>query len=157
MSSDWQAKAQAYKDSINAEIKPEWRLPSSLLPLPHNVMNLIPSSGLFTERQLEILLLDATALRDALAVRTYTALEVAETYCAAAAVIHQATNCLMDFFPDEALERAKLLDEEYERTGKPVGAMHGIPVTVKGESSTPKNHIVSLSVVVAEPDQISSL
>lgn len=133
MSTDWQTKAQAYKDSVNAQIKPEWQLPLSLLPLPYNVKDLTVTSGLLTPKQLEIVALDATALRDAILNKTYTSVEVAQAYCIAAAVVHQATNSLMEFFPDEALERARWLDAEYERTGKPVGAMHGVPVSVKGE------------------------
>lgn len=31
-------------------------------------------------------------------------------------------------FFDEAIERAKQLDAEFKRTGKPVGPMHGLPI-----------------------------
>jgi amidase len=34
-------------------------------------------------------------------------------------------------FFDEALERAKYLDERLAKDGKPVGPLHGLPVSVK--------------------------
>ncbi len=40
-------------------------------------------------------------------------------------------NCLADFFPEEALERARELDTILAKTGKPVGPLHGLPVGVK--------------------------
>lgn len=32
---------------------------------------------------------------------------------------------------DEALAEAKALDEELKRTGKPVGPLHGLPMSIK--------------------------
>jgi amidase len=40
-------------------------------------------------------------------------------------------NCLVETWFDEALERAKELDEILEKTGKPVGAYHGLPFSIK--------------------------
>ena len=34
---------------------------------------------------------------------------------------------------DRALERAKHLDEVLTNTGKPVGPLHGLPISLKGE------------------------
>lgn len=131
---DWQTIASTYKTKLYESIPPDWRLPKpSHLPL--DVHNLVKESCLLTARELEINGLDATDLRDALAIRTYTAVEVTTTYLKAAAVAQQATNCLMDFFPTEALERAQWLDQELERTGKPIGPLHGVPISVKGGSA----------------------
>jgi amidase len=38
---------------------------------------------------------------------------------------------LTAFFPDEALARAKELDDILAETGKPVGPLHGLPVGIK--------------------------
>jgi hypothetical protein len=34
-------------------------------------------------------------------------------------------------FFDEALERAKYLDERLAKDGKPVGPLHGLPISIK--------------------------
>ena len=134
----WSAQAEAFKSTILAQIKDEWRIPSALFPLPKDVSDLIPRSGVFSTRQLEILSHDALGVRDAIAARRDSCVEVAEAYCKAAAVVHQATNCLMGFFPQEAIERARWLDAEMERTGKVIGPLHGVPVSVKGEFASDK-------------------
>jgi amidase len=41
------------------------------------------------------------------------------------------TNCLTETFFDEALERAKFLDEYMENEKKPIGPLHGVPISVK--------------------------
>ena len=41
------------------------------------------------------------------------------------------TNCLIEFFPQEALSTAAALDEHLAKTGEPVGALHGLPVCIK--------------------------
>lgn len=78
--------------------------------------------------------MDATGLRDALASRQVSAVAVTTAFLKAAGIAHGATNCLMDYFPEEALETARYLDAEMERTGKPVGPMHGVPISIKGMS-----------------------
>lgn len=40
-------------------------------------------------------------------------------------------NCLALFFPEEALLRAKELDDILEKTGEPVGPLHGLPIPIK--------------------------
>lgn len=41
------------------------------------------------------------------------------------------THCLTEAFFDRALERAKHLDEILEKTGKPLGPLHGLPISLK--------------------------
>lgn len=117
----------------DATIPPEWRLPKTAYPLPLNVRELI-GTGLSSE---EKAIIDHTAieLRDALAARKYTAVQVATAYCKAAALAQEGTNCLVELFPQEALERARWLDAEFERTGKPVGPLHGVVVSLKDHIS----------------------
>ena len=45
------------------------------------------------------------------------------------------TNCLTEIFVDRALERARELDEMLSRTGKIVGPLHGLPISLKGRIS----------------------
>lgn len=83
-------------------------------------------------RQVEIVELDATALAEAIKSKTYTSVEVTEAYLLSAAAAHAGTNCLAWFDADLARERAKWLDEQLEASG-PVGPLHGVPMSVKGE------------------------
>lgn len=41
------------------------------------------------------------------------------------------TRCLTEIFFDQALERAKELDEHLRQTGQPVGPLHGLPISFK--------------------------
>ncbi|KAI5478091.1 Amidase domain-containing protein [Pseudohyphozyma bogoriensis] len=43
------------------------------------------------------------------------------------------TNCLTEIFADKALERAKLLDEHLAKTGKVMGPLHGLPISLKDQ------------------------
>jgi Asp-tRNA(Asn)/Glu-tRNA(Gln) amidotransferase A subunit family amidase len=43
------------------------------------------------------------------------------------------TNCLTEIFVDRALERAAWLDEQLKSTGKVVGPLHGLPVSLKDQ------------------------
>ncbi|KAK5796104.1 hypothetical protein VI817_005389 [Penicillium citrinum] len=48
-----------------------------------------------------------------------------------AAIAHQLTRCLTEPLFDRALRRAQELDYKLRQTGKPVGPLHGLPVSVK--------------------------
>lgn len=41
------------------------------------------------------------------------------------------TNCVTELLPERALERAAYLDAYLKEHGKPVGPLHGIPISVK--------------------------
>lgn len=49
------------------------------------------------------------------------------------------TSCLTEIFFDEGIERAKWLDQQLQTTGKVVGPLHGLPVSLKVRRYTISN------------------
>lgn len=87
--------------------------------------------GILTNAQLKMINLTASELVMQISERSLTAVEVVEAFCTSAAIAHQVVNCLVDFFPEEATERAKELDRQLSTTGKLEGPLHGLPMAIK--------------------------
>ena len=135
---------QRFADSIPMEL----RLPQSVIDsAPANVTAIPRECGLLSEREIAITEdYDAVALADAIATKNYTAYEVATAFAKRAVIAHQLTACLTEWFMDEALDRAKDLDNHLELTGKTVGPLHGVPISIK--SLLPlKGHLVDLGIL----------
>lgn len=92
--------------------------------------------------EVQIVELDATSLAAAIAARKYTSVEVTEAYLKSAAAAHAGTQCLAWFDVKLARERANWLDEQMGSSG-PVGPLHGVPMSVKGELRPRPNGMVS--------------
>jgi Asp-tRNA(Asn)/Glu-tRNA(Gln) amidotransferase A subunit family amidase len=43
------------------------------------------------------------------------------------------TNCLTEVLFDQALQRSRELDEHFQREGKPIGPLHGLPISLKDQ------------------------
>lgn len=129
MSKDWQLKVAAVKAQTQARIPSALRISATLLP--SRAVDLCDENTALSFLDREIIQHDATELRDRLASGKYTAVQVTEAYIKSASLAHQAVNCLTDFFPEEALERAKWLDEQFGIHSGPVGPLHGVPISVK--------------------------
>lgn len=134
----WQEIAAAKKVEQFSRIPKEWVLPDSILVtvLVTDVVDLRPIasvSGILSDRELEITgeTYDATALLAKIADGTYTSVEVVTAFCKRAAVAQQVCNCLTEIMFADAIAAAGKLDEEYSRTGKTVGPLHGLPMTFK--------------------------
>ena len=48
-------------------------------------------------------------------------------------LIDPQTNCLTEIFVDRALARAKEVDDFFAATGKPIGPLHGLPISLKDQ------------------------
>ena len=133
----WDQKALTKQTTALSKIPSEWRLPASVKSLltsdPNlNCLEIPDKSGLLTTRELEITTTeDATALLAKISNREYTSVEVTIAFSKRAAIAQQLTNCLTETLFDEALTRAKELDEHLATTGKPIGPLHGLPISLK--------------------------
>ncbi|KAI1213560.1 amidase [Annulohypoxylon truncatum] len=131
----WKAKAAAKRASTLAKIYPQWRLSPEDIARASVQRDLTgPFIQQFLDpREISIVSMDSLPIVNAIKQGSLTSLEVANAFCKAAAVAHQIGNCLHEIFFDEALERAKQLDEHYKKHGATVGPLHGLPVSLKDQ------------------------
>lgn len=126
---DYSARAAQAVADRDATIPKDWLLPKTAYPLPNNVTPLLNLK--LSPQELAIVDLPAYELRDKIAAGKLSAVDVTTAYLKAAAVAQQTVNCVVELIPEEALERARWLDEQLKSTGKPVGPLHGVPVSLK--------------------------
>jgi Asp-tRNA(Asn)/Glu-tRNA(Gln) amidotransferase A subunit family amidase len=126
----WQdiaGEAQDHRDKSMA------RLPHSLplvpASLPRNVIG-IPEE-LLNDRVLSITKLLPEDLIASLATGQLSAVDVSSAFLQRAALAQGLTNCLTELLPVRALQRAKELDAYFEQHKRPIGPLHGLPISVK--------------------------
>jgi amidase len=132
-STEHEAARQSVLESLASSVPDDLVLPSSIIDNPpKNVIDIPKTCGLLTQEELEITSnYDAVALAEAIASQKLTAVAVATAFAKRAIIAHQLTSCLTEWFMDEAVKRAEELDEHLRTTGKTVGALHGVPISVK--------------------------
>ncbi|KAI4737433.1 amidase [Aureobasidium sp. EXF-12298] len=119
-------------------IRNEWKV-SKKLALGNNVLEVPKTCGILTDR--EILITeenDAVGIVDKIRQQEYTAEEVTVAFCKRAAVAQQLTNCLTEIFFEEAIERARQLDQERAADpSAPWKPLHGLPISLKDSFKVP--------------------
>ncbi|KAI1655067.1 amidase [Daldinia decipiens] len=130
---NWEELAAKKRQELANSIPQEWRIPSHLLPPADqdDVTGFPEASGWFTADELAITNQTAVQLLPKLASGELTSEAVTRAFCKRAAAAHQLINCLSETCFDRALETAKKLDEHLAQTGKPIGPLHGLPVSLK--------------------------
>lgn len=132
---DWQEKAQLKQSEAASKIPPEWRLSLDILTAisnESNVLDIPTKCGILSARELDITEhYDATDLLQRLASKELSAVEVTTAFCKRAAIAQQLTFCLTETFFDQALARARQLDDHLTATGQTVGPLHGLPISLK--------------------------
>lgn len=134
---NWQDAAAGARQKIENSIPSSWRLPESLAKLategslrPED--DRVLTCGILETKDIEITNITAVdGLLQALRDGKYTSVEVTSAFCKRAAIAHQCLSCLTSFFPEEAIKRAGELDEYLRNHGKVIGALHGLPVSLK--------------------------
>jgi amidase len=112
-------------------IPAEWRLepipsvdsaPNALLYIRQT---LSPTELALTEET------DITVLLRKLSSGELSSLELTRAFAKRAALAHQLTTCCTEIFFEEAFAVAKEMDEHLATTGKTLGPLHGLPVSIK--------------------------
>jgi hypothetical protein len=134
---DWQELAKSKRDSVFARIPQAWLLSPSLTTQftetsTLNVLDVPRTSGILTPEELSITEdHDATTLIQLISTGKLTSLAVVTAFCKRAAIAQQCTNCLTEIMFDEALARARECDDYLAKNGKPIGPLHGLPISLK--------------------------
>jgi len=133
MTSDWKKIAAEKRDSVLALIPEEWRIPA-----PPSAEEQRDVTGKFIQqyldpKEIEITETEATTIVEKTSSGQWTAVEVTKAFCHRAAIAHQLVNCLHEIFFDSAIESAQKLDQYFEEHKKPMGPLHGLPVSLKDQ------------------------
>ncbi|PYI08821.1 general amidase gmdB [Aspergillus sclerotiicarbonarius CBS 121057] len=116
------------------KIPSEWTLSKDLLAVPPRLLeyDLPRRGGLLSEFELDLTEnFSATQLLAKLASGQVGSLAVTTAFCKRAAIAQQVTSCLTETFFSQALDRARFLDTYLAREGKPIGPLHGLPISIK--------------------------
>lgn len=128
----FQKQVSAQLARLNKQIPDEYRLSESYLTRPPlNVTSIPETCGILSQKELAITDLDATDVLAGIGSGKYTAVEVVTAFGKRAAIAHQLTACLTDFFLEEGIQRAKELDDYFKANNKTVGPLHGLPISIK--------------------------
>ncbi|RMY68068.1 hypothetical protein D0862_15018 [Hortaea werneckii] len=134
MPETWQDIAARKQRERADRIPSQWKLSPAHIPAESrtNVLSVPRECGLLSEHELNITENhDASALVSALSSGKLKAVDVTTAFCKRAAIAHQLTNCLTEIFFDDAIARAKQLDDEMAKSGSPTGPLHGLPISLK--------------------------
>lgn len=125
--SDWKSKVAKKQKELSLLTPPEWLIEDTAVTPYETAL-----SEKLSLEQLEITgNYTAQELIAAISSGKYTAEAVTDAFSRRAALANQYVNCLTEVNYQAALARAKHLDELFRKTGKPVGPLHGLPISVK--------------------------
>ncbi|KAF2174923.1 amidase [Zopfia rhizophila CBS 207.26] len=120
-------EAQDHRDSTINQLSPP--LPPVHSNLPSNITG-IPRI-LLDSGTISITQLPPEELLQSLLSGRLSAVEVTTAYLRRSGLAQKLVNCITELLPDRALSRAKELDEYFQTHGKPIGPLHGLPISVK--------------------------
>ncbi|KZV77743.1 general amidase, partial [Peniophora sp. CONT] len=130
---NWQEIAEDKRKRLAALIPKDWLI----TPPPDDVLDVTSfplECGLLSEKEIAITEeKDIGVLLAKLASAELSALEVTTAFAKRAMIAQQTVNCLTEIFIDKAFERAAYLDEQLKKTGKTVGPLHGLPISLKDQ------------------------
>ncbi|KAF2657724.1 amidase [Lophiostoma macrostomum CBS 122681] len=132
MPKEWETLAKKKREAILEAIPQEWRINN-----PPNDQQLDVTGAYIhqylTPREVEITETTADDIVKQTTTGRWSAEEVTRAFCHRAALAHQLTNCLHEIFFSAALTTAKSLDAHYAQHNKPLGPLHGLPISLKDQ------------------------
>ncbi|KAL9055811.1 MAG: hypothetical protein Q9162_003345 [Coniocarpon cinnabarinum] len=134
MASNWEEKAKAKRDLVNALIPDAWRLQDP--PSRETLRDIAGTAYIekhLSQQEIHITRQDAASIAQKTTSGAWKAVDVIKAFCHRAALSHQLTNCLLEIFFDEGIKQAEELDAYFAKYRKPVGPLHGVPVSLKDQ------------------------
>lgn len=135
MPKDWQEIAKEKAAQVLSLIPEEWRISSKDIPSAEEQRDITGDfvRKYLTKKEVEITESDAVAIVEKTTSAQWTAVEVAKAFCHRAAVAHQLVNCLHEIFFEQAIAEAEKADKYLKEHKKPIGVLHGLPVSLKDQ------------------------
>lgn len=132
----WRLKVAEKKAAEYAKIPKEWRLAAEFLKGDQhsdlNVMDVPAKCGILTPAELDITeKYSAVSLAKAVQTGSIKAVDVATAFCKRAAIAQQLLSCLTETMFNDAIKRGEFLDQYLAEHKKPLGPLHGVPVSLK--------------------------
>lgn len=128
---DWRALAQQKREAILAAIPKEWRIPQSTIDNGPSDLTGPFLHEFLTPSEIQITETSAPGILEKTTTGQWTALSVAEAFSHRAALAHQLTSCLTEVLFESALADARKLDAHFAANKKPIGPLHGLPISLK--------------------------
>jgi amidase len=134
---DWRAAAASKRASLQSKIPNSHLLPPELAAKAANRALLPDDPRVLACGVLNILDIEITNIEDSEILSKchregkYSSVQVTEAFTKRASIAQQCCNCLTEVLYDDAMERAKQLDQHLATTGQTVGLLHGLPVSLK--------------------------
>lgn len=129
----WETNVEKKRKALATLIPEQWRIPDNQLPpeTQRSFVSFLEQNNLLTSEELTITNMTVQELVQKIATGEFTSVQVCQAYCHRAAIAHQLVNCLVEISFESALARAKELDEYFQKNGRTVGLLHGVPVSLK--------------------------
>ena len=129
MSLSWEAiaqKTQQRRDATIALVQPPLpdikALPLDSIPIARDIL---------TAEEIKITESDPTTLISQLASGDLSSTTVTSAFLRRAGLAQKLVNCVTELLPQAALSRAAFLDEHLRTNDKPIGPLHGLPISAK--------------------------
>ncbi|CAI6333642.1 unnamed protein product [Periconia digitata] len=152
----WQTLSTKKRTTLHSLLPPSTILPNTLIstlpstsptapappPLPvHSALSIPATSDILTPHELEITsAYDATALVEMMSTGKLKSVDVVGAFIKRASIAQQVVNCLTEVMFEEAMERAKECDKFFEREGRGMGMLHGLPISLKDSFNVVGTH-----------------
>ncbi|KAL2061684.1 hypothetical protein VTL71DRAFT_7061 [Oculimacula yallundae] len=155
MEANWEAQAEKSRKVLRDSIQQQWLLPQDKIPSPDRlrVLSIPEESGLLTVKELEITESNATQLVEEMGAGNWSAEEVTIAFLKRATIGHQILNNVTEFMYEDAIARARELDDYFVKNNKLIGPLHGVPISTK-EHIWHKGRVAS-GAYVAQVDKIA--